>query len=89
MLLEAVMRTTTMAFVAAVAGLAVFGVQPVDARQKVRAKAPQKVAHHTRRPVVRQAETMDDIRANSQDPSGNYSAFPSWARIAFTHSSIR
>lgn len=42
-------------------------------------------ADMSRRSVAsaQQAETMDDIRANSLDPAGNYRGFPSWARAAF------
>jgi len=29
-------------------------------------------------------ETMDDIRANSLDPAGNYKGYPSWARAALS-----
>ncbi len=62
---------------------------PADAAGKPRAKQAERARAAPDRPkrqaAARPVETMDDIRANDQDPAGNYKAFPSWARSAFTN----
>ena len=62
---------------------------PAEAAGKARSKYTQRaqiVPERPRQPPASQrAETMDDIRANAQDPAGNYKDFPSWARAAFTN----
>jgi hypothetical protein len=62
---------------------------PADAAGKPQAKRETQARTHplTTQPSQRKrsVETHDDVRANSQDPAGNYKAFPSWARAAFSN----
>lgn len=72
----------TMAILMMVAAVA----QPVEAKDGDRARpAAARAKMKAVPPAPRPTETYDDIRANSQDPAGNYRGFPSWARAAFTN----
>lgn len=62
---------------------------PAEAAGKAKPKHAQRTLASPARPQqpakAQPVETMDDIRANDQDPAGNYKNFPSWARAAFTN----
>lgn len=69
----------------ALLAVAAAAIGPADARSKARAKAAPPAQAKAQKQQVRVIETYNDIRANSQDPAGNYKGFPSWARSAFTN----
>ena len=73
------MRLMSAALIAAVA---LGAAAPADAKSK-RQKKVVKTAVAER--VQEPRESYDCIRANSQDPAGNYRGFPCWARAAFTN----
>ncbi len=68
-----------------VMGVIAASAEPIGVKSKARAKAAPPAQSKVEKQQVRAIETYDDIRANSQDPAGNYKGFPSWARAAFTN----
>jgi hypothetical protein len=71
------------AVAAAVAAASTAAVAAEDGKQTARKHSRATYAAVQQQQRARPVETMEDIRANSLDPAGNYKGYPSWARSAF------